>query len=69
MQSRTQSAIEAVANVVVGIGLALTAQLVFFPVFGIFVPMSTHAALTGMFTIVSLLRTYLLRRAFNRWNR
>ena len=66
MQSKLSSALEAVTNVAVGIGLAFAAQVMFFPVFGIVVPMSTHAALTGMFTVVSLLRSYILRRIFNR---
>jgi hypothetical protein len=66
MQSKLSSALEAVTNVLVGIGMAFCAQLVFFPVFGISVPLSTHASLTLMFTGVSLIRSYILRRIFNR---
>lgn len=70
-QSRTGSAVEAVANVVVGFGVALAAQLLIFPHFGFNPSLDQNLAIGAAFTVVSLVRSYLLRRIFNglrRWN-
>ena len=65
-QSRRNSALEAVANVVIGYVVAISAQLVIFPLFGIHAPLGEHLAIGGLFTVVSLVRSYVLRRLFNR---
>jgi hypothetical protein len=65
MQSRTMSIIESVANVAIGYGIAVCAQIAIFPLFGINVPIGDNLAIGGLFTIVSLLRSYFLRRIFN----
>lgn len=65
-QSRTMSAVEAVANVAVGYGVAVATQAAVFPLFGIHASTSDHLAIGAVFTIVSLARSYLLRRVFNR---
>lgn len=65
MQTRRWSAVEAVANVAVGYAVALAAQAVVFPLAGIHVGAGTHAAIGGAFTVVSLVRSYALRRVFN----
>ncbi len=68
MQSRLGSGVESVTNVLVGFGLALAAQLVLFPFVGITVPVSTHLGLSAVFTVLSLVRSYVLRRVFNQWH-
>lgn len=65
MQSRLQSLFEALANVVLGYGVALGAQLLVFPLFGIHLPLASNLAIGIIFTVVSLIRSYLLRRFFN----
>lgn len=65
MQTKTQSAIEAIANVVVGYLVALVSQLLVFPVFEIHVPLSSNLAIGAWFTVISLVRSYILRRWFN----
>lgn len=65
MQSRLQSLLEALANVVLGYGVALGAQLLVFPLFSIHIPLSSNIAIGVIFTLVSLVRSYLLRRLFN----
>lgn len=65
-QSRKHSAIEAIANVVIGYLVAIAAQMLIFPLFGIYIPASQHLAIGLLFTAVSLARSYLLRRLFNR---
>lgn len=64
-QSRRGSFIEACANVVIGYGVAIAAQVAIFPLFGINAPMSDHLLIGALFTAVSLARSYLLRRVFN----
>lgn len=63
-QSRAMSAVEAVGNVAVGFGVAMVAQVVVFPLFGLHAAPSEHLAIAGIFTGVSLVRSYLLRRCF-----
>jgi hypothetical protein len=58
---------EAVANVVIGYVVAIAAQMAIFPLFGIHIPPSEHLAIGLLFTVVSLARSYLLRRLFNAW--
>lgn len=65
-QSRRGSAIEAVANVVLGYWIAIAAQLAIFPLFGVYLPMGDNLVIGLLFTVVSLVRSYLLRRLFNR---
>ena len=66
MQSRLQSFIEAWANVLIGYGVALTTQLIVFPLYGMTVSLSQNVQIGIIFTVVSLARSYLLRRWFNR---
>ena len=65
MQRRTQSLIEAWANVAVGYLVALLSQLLVFPMFGIHIPFSSNLAIGAWFTVISLIRSYVLRRWFN----
>jgi len=58
------SLLESVANVVVGYGVAVVAQIVVFPLFGLEVTLSQNLQIGLVFTGVSLVRSYLLRRAF-----
>lgn len=66
MQSRSGSAAEAVVNVLVGYLVALAAQLVILPLFGVNLPLADNLLIGAMFTAVSLFRSYCLRRFFNR---
>lgn len=64
-QSRKMSMVESFANVAIGYGIAVAAQLVIFPVFGINVPLQSNLLIGAFFTVVSLVRSYVLRRVFN----
>lgn len=66
MQSRLQSMLEAWANVAIGYVVALLSQLAIFPLFGIHVPLSDNLMIGGYFTLISLARSYAVRRLFNR---
>lgn len=63
-QSRLMSLIEAIANVGVGFGVAVLAQIVVFPLFGLDVPFKDNLLIGVIFTGVSILRAYTLRRLF-----
>lgn len=64
-QSKTASWCEAGANALLGYFVAIAAQKALFPLFGINVTTSTHLALGLCFTLISILRSYILRRVFN----
>lgn len=64
-QSRTMSAVEAVANVAVGFGVAVATQIAVFPLFGLHASVGDNMAIGAIFTVVSLVRSYALRRVFN----
>ena len=66
-QSRTGSAIESVANVAIGYGLAVCTQWAVFPLFGLHASAGDHLGIAAVFTVVSLARSYALRRLFNSW--
>lgn len=66
MQSRRWSFIEALTNIAVGYVVAIMAQALILPLYGVHLAPREHAAIGGFFTAVSLVRSYLLRRAFNR---
>ena len=63
-QSRRMSLIEAIANVLVGFGLALATQILVFPIFGLRASLGDNVALGLVFTAISLARSYALRRLF-----
>ena len=63
-QSRWMSFVEAGVNVVVGYGVAVLTQLAVFPLFGLNVSLSENLFIGGVFTIVSVVRSFTLRRMF-----
>ncbi len=65
MQTRTGSLIESIVNVAIGYGVALLSQILIFPFFGIYVSLSTNLKIGAWFTLISLLRSYVVRRWFN----
>ena len=65
-QGRMTSALEALANLVVGWIVALATQLLVFPVMGLSVTVAQHLGIGAAFTAVSFLRSYCLRRLFER---
>jgi hypothetical protein len=58
------SLVEAVANVIVGYAVAVATQLLVFPLFALATTFGQNLAIGGIFTMVSLARSYLLRRMF-----
>ena len=64
-QTRLGSLIESLLNIAIGYVVALLSQLVIFPLFDIHVPLSTNLWIGAWFTLISLVRSYIIRRWFN----
>jgi membrane protein implicated in regulation of membrane protease activity len=69
MQTRRQSLLEAWTNVAIGWLVGLLTQIVVFPLYGMKVKLIDNMQITIIFTIVSLIRSYLLRRFYNELHR
>jgi len=69
VQSRRHSAAEAANNITVGYAVSLVAQVLIFPLFGIHASIGENVLIGAAFTVVSLIRSYTLRRMFNRFGR
>lgn len=64
-QSKRASLAEAVTNVLVGLVIAVLSNLLVLPLFGLH-PTVAEATYIGLvFTVISLVRSYTLRRVFN----
>lgn len=64
-QKKRHSLLESLVNVTVGYAVAIAVQLLVFPLFRIQVTLTTNLLIGGIFTFVSILRSYALRRLFN----
>ena len=64
-QTRLQSLIESVMNIAIGYLVALGSQLLIFPMFDIHVSLTTNMWIGAWFTLISLVRSYVIRRWFN----
>lgn len=63
-QSRTMSLVESLTNVTVGFGIAVVTQVLVFPMFGLTATLAQNVAMGAIFTVVSIARSYCLRRTF-----
>ena len=66
MQSKRNSAFEAFTNVVTGYLVSVAANVLVLPMFGYNVTVFDSFAIGLAFTAISLVRSYVLRRVFNR---
>ena len=63
-QSRLMSLVESLANVLVGYVVAVATQMLVFPLFGLAVTVTENLLIGLIFTAVSIVRSYALRRGF-----
>jgi hypothetical protein len=63
-QSKTKSLIESVANVAAGFLISLLIQLLIYPLLDIEVSINQNLTITAVFTVVSIIRNYIIRRLF-----
>ena len=64
-QTRRHSFFESISNVLVGYGVAIASQIVIFPMYGIHIPIQQNLTMGLWFTLISIVRSYVLRRWFN----
>lgn len=64
-QSRKGSMFEAVTNTVIGYCINFTANMLIFPLFGMHISLSGNFLMGLIYTAISLVRSYALRRFFN----
>lgn len=64
-QSKLESLIESAINTGLGFLVAMVTQILIYPLFDIDVTMGDQAVLALIFTTVSLVRGYIVRRYFN----
>lgn len=67
MQSKRMSFMESCMNVAIGYGVAVASQVVVFPFFGIHVAFKDNLMIGVWFTVISIIRSYLIRRFFNKF--
>jgi hypothetical protein len=66
MQTKKQSLIEAFINVAIGFCVSWASTFLIFPLVGIASSPGKNLQITLYFTIISILRSYILRRFFNK---
>lgn len=64
-QTRKGSFVEAWTNIVVGLLVSMLANAIVFPAFGFRISAGANVQISLIYTLISLVRSYLLRRAFN----
>jgi hypothetical protein len=66
-QSRLGSFVEAWINVIIGYAINFTANLLIFPHFGWNITVKQNLVLGAIFTVISVARSYVVRRWFNQY--
>lgn len=66
MQTKRDSLIEAAINILIGAIISLLGQLLFFWLEGVKLSWGTNFRMLAFFTVLSLVRSYCLRRLFNK---
>ena len=65
-QTRVGAFVEAWANVAIGYSINFTANLIVLPAFGFAVTVTDALGIGVVFTVISVVRSYLIRRFFNK---
>ena len=68
MQTKKNSALEAVTNIIIGYLISVTSNWLILPLFGYNVTLLDSFGIGLAFTFVSLIRSYVLRRIFNKYD-
>lgn len=65
-QNKKQSLTETIISTFIGLAVSLVTQIIVFPLYGLEVNFNQNIQITIIFTVVSILRGYLVRRYFNK---
>ena len=66
MQTKKQSLIESITNVLIGYIVAVISNAAILPLFGVNLAFSDSMLIGVWFTVISLIRGYAVRRWFNK---
>tara|TARA_R110000744_G_scaffold242005_1_gene359195 strand:+ start:309 stop:533 length:225 start_codon:yes stop_codon:yes gene_type:complete len=66
MQSQKGSLVEAISGTIIGLITSFAIQLTIYPALGITVSIGENLIITAVFFVVSIIRSYLVRRLFNK---
>jgi hypothetical protein len=66
MQTKLHSLLESLTNIAIGLGINITAQYFIFPLFEIHIGLDQNLQIAMLFTVISLLRSYVIRRWYNK---
>ena len=65
-QKKLHSITESIINVIIGFGINFMANMLIFPLFGWAINIKQNITLGIIYTIISICRSYFLRRIFNK---
>ena len=65
MQSKKQSFMESLTSTTIGIIIGIVLNLTILPIFGYPVSLSDSLWISVIFTVISIIRSYIIRRWFN----
>ena len=68
MQSKLGSAVESLTNIAIGLTIGFISNIVVLPLFGYDVTLTDGALISGVFTVISFARSFLIRRLYNKYN-
>lgn len=68
MQSRLWSFIEVVTSVTVGFIIGVFSNIIVLPLFGLDASISDSILISVIFTCIGVVRSYMIRRLFNKFN-
>ena len=66
MQSKKHSILESLTNVITGLLISFIIQLIIYPILNIEVSINKNIIITFVFFTMSLIRSYIIRRIFNK---
>ena len=68
MQTKTRSLKESILNVMIGFALAFISTQIIFPMLGARISLLTNMWITLWYTVLSITRSYVVRRMFNKFD-
>ena len=69
MQTRLGSLVETLISLTIGFLISLASQVLIFPLYDIHTSMSDNIEITLYFTIISVVRSFTVRRFFNNYKK
>ena len=64
-QSKFHSFLESVTDVSISFVIAVITQLIIYPWFGVFIDLKAQLGIAAIFTVIAIIRKYVIRRLFN----